>query len=153
MVYCDADFESCNSSGTVVFCSRMPSSCCHTRKHFAVTLLNSSFTLSGIIKMTTVWREHMEGVSSEVHSRNVNGFAMSFCLRFLPSPIFLSILSGQSSAVVIPLIPHNKSDSLARRMAQNSTATVRILCIIFIAFINMLMYDSCSFFFFPSPAT
>lgn len=82
MVYCDADFVSCNSSGTVVFCSRMPNSCCLTRKYFAVTLLNSSFTLSGIMKVTTVWREHMEGVSSEVHSCGVSGFVMSCCLSF-----------------------------------------------------------------------
>lgn len=95
----------------------------------------------------------MEGVSSEVHSCDVNGFVMSCCLSFPVSETLFSILSVQSSVVVIPLIPHNKSDSFARRMAQNSTATVRILCIIFIAFINTAMYDSCSFFFFPSPTT
>lgn len=151
MVYCGPVFESCNSSGTVVFCSRMPSSCCLTRKHFAETLLNSSFTLSGIMKMTTVWREHMEGISSEVHSC-VSGFVMSCCLSFPASQTLFSILSVQSVAVVIPLIPLSNSDSLARRKAQNSIATVRILCILFIAFINMLMQDSCSFFFFPSSA-
>lgn len=43
MVCCDANFKCYNSSGTVVFSSWIPSSCCHTRKDVAVILLNCSF--------------------------------------------------------------------------------------------------------------
>lgn len=136
----------------MVFCSRMPSSCCHTRKHFAVTLLNSSFTLSGIIKMTTV-----EGAYGRSLFRGTFLWCEWICNELLPKlACFIDPPFYFISAVFCcsnSFNSHNKSDSLVRRMAQNSRATVRILCIIFIAFINMLMYDSCFFFFFPSPAT
>lgn len=87
MVCCDAEFECYNSSGTVVFYSWMPSSCCHSRKSMLLLLyciLHS--TLSGIIKMTAVWREHVQRVSSELHFCYVDrfGFVISSCLSVLP---------------------------------------------------------------------
>lgn len=42
-------------------------------------------TLSDTIKKTTVWRERVQGVSSELHSCGVDGFVTSCCLSFLPS--------------------------------------------------------------------